>query len=84
MKLVRKILVFFACLTLVLGTGLASAKTFKFDMANEYPPNSIHGENDSYFSKVLKEKSGGKIEITHHFLFDRFFNLTGRFGAQRT
>lgn len=67
MKQMYKAIVFFACLTLALGAGSVSAKTFKFDMANEYPPNSIHGENDSYFSKVLKEKSGGKIEITHHF-----------------
>lgn len=67
MNWVSKTIIVFACVTLVLGVGTAVAKTFKFDMANEYPPNSIHGENDSYFSKVLKEKSGGRIEITHHF-----------------
>ena len=33
----------------------AMAKTYKWDMANEYPPTSIHGENDQYFIKVLEE-----------------------------
>ena len=67
MKLMHKAVIGLACLALLFGVSPVSAETFKFDMANEYPPNSIHGENDSYFSKVLKEKSGGKIEITHHF-----------------
>ena len=63
----RKALILIVSLVLVAGVGTASAKTFKFDMANEYPATSIHGENDSYFAKILKEKSGGKIEITQHF-----------------
>jgi len=67
MILLRKTVIVLASLILIFGIGMASAKTFKFDMANEYPPKSIHGENDSYFSKILKEKSGGKIVITHHF-----------------
>lgn len=67
MMLLRKSLMVVASLVLVLGVGAAMAKTYKFDMANEYPATSIHGENDSYFSKILEEKSGGKIVITHHF-----------------
>jgi TRAP-type C4-dicarboxylate transport system substrate-binding protein len=67
MTVLRKSVIVVVSLILVLGTGPAMAKTFKFDMANEYPATSIHGENDTYFTKVLKEKSGGKIVITHHF-----------------
>jgi TRAP-type C4-dicarboxylate transport system substrate-binding protein len=47
--------------------GAVNAQTIKWDMPNEYPPSSIHGENDAFFSKALKAKSGGKIEITHHY-----------------
>jgi TRAP-type C4-dicarboxylate transport system substrate-binding protein len=45
----------------------AGAQTLKWDMPNEYPPGSVHGENDAFFAKALKAKSGGKIEITHHY-----------------
>lgn len=52
---------------LLTTSGVASSQALKWDMPNEYPPGSIHGENDAFFSKALKEKSGGKIEITHHY-----------------
>ncbi|MBT0963252.1 TRAP transporter substrate-binding protein [Denitromonas iodatirespirans] len=39
----------------------------KWDMPNEYSATSIHGEGDVYFAGKLKELSGGKIEIVHHF-----------------
>jgi len=66
MSLLRKTIFLVACLTLVFGVAVASAQEFKWDMALEYAATSIHGENDSYFIKLLKEKSGGKITITHH------------------
>lgn len=39
----------------------------KWDMPNEYSSTSIHGEGDIHFAAKLKELSGGKIEIVHHF-----------------
>ena len=67
MNLLGKTVTIIAGLLFVFSINAASAGTIKWDMANEYPPKSIHGENDAYFSKLLKEKSGGKIEITHHY-----------------
>ena len=45
----------------------AAAQTIAWDMANEYPANSIHGEGDQFFAKLVREKSRGKIVITHRF-----------------
>ena len=67
MKFLAKTITLVACLVLIFSLNPALAKTIKWDMANEYPPKSIHGENDAFFSKVLKAKSGGRIEITHHY-----------------
>lgn len=49
------------------GAPLAQAGKLNWDMPNEYPATSVQGEGDQYFSKLLHEKSGGEIEITHHF-----------------
>ncbi|MDM8347177.1 TRAP transporter substrate-binding protein [Pseudochrobactrum sp. sp1633] len=43
------------------------AQTVKWDMPNEYNQTSIPGVADEYFAKILKEKTGGAIEIMHHF-----------------
>lgn len=51
---------------LALVSGIASAQ-MKWDMPNEYPTTSIHGEGDIFFAKALKEKTDGQIEIVHHF-----------------
>ncbi len=66
MKYLPKTLFVLICLTLVLSLGPAWGKTFKFDMANEYAPTSIHGENDTFFIQTLEKLSGGQIQITHH------------------
>jgi TRAP-type C4-dicarboxylate transport system substrate-binding protein len=66
MKHLRKTFMVFICLALVLSTGPAWGKTYKFDMANEYAMTSIHGENDTYFIKTLEKLSKGRIQITHH------------------
>ncbi len=47
--------------------GTASAGDIKWDMPNEYQATSIHGEGDRWFSKFLKDTTGGEIEIVHHF-----------------
>ena len=49
-----------------LGSMIASAADYNWDIANEYQASSIHGEGDAYFAEKLKELSGGKIELTLH------------------
>jgi TRAP-type C4-dicarboxylate transport system substrate-binding protein len=66
MNFLRKILLMMACLALAFSVGPAWGKTFKFDMANEYAPTSIHGENDLFFIQTLQKLSKGQIQITHH------------------
>jgi len=45
----------------------AAAQTITWQMANEYPATSIHGEGDQFFAKELHERSSGRIAITHSF-----------------
>jgi hypothetical protein len=52
---------------LILGAGPAAAQTITWQMANEYPATSIHGEGDQFFARELWERSGGRIVITHSF-----------------
>ena len=49
------------------SSSLAGAQQVKWDMPNEYQANSIPGQADQEFGKLLKEYSGGKIEVIHHF-----------------
>ena len=53
-------------LAMTAGNALAQAK-FKWDMAHSYPATSLSGESDQEFARLVKEKSGGAIEITIHF-----------------
>jgi TRAP-type transport system periplasmic protein len=52
---------------LLLAAGPAAAQTITWQMANEYPATSIHGEGDQFFARELWERSGGRIVITHSF-----------------
>jgi len=45
----------------------AAAQTVTWQMANEYPATSIHGEGDQFFAKELRERSSGRIVISHSF-----------------
>jgi len=45
----------------------ALAETYKWDMANEYPATSFHGENDIFFAKELAQASKDQIQITNQF-----------------
>lgn len=45
--------------------GTASAQT-NMDMANEYPPNSIHAETADHFIRVLTDESEGAVAVTPH------------------
>src|SRR5215831_17919944 len=39
--------------------GPARAQAIAWQMANEYPATSIHGEGDQFFGRELRERSGG-------------------------
>lgn len=55
----------FASATLGLGLTAASAQV-ALDLANEYPPASIHAQTADTFIEALREASGGEIDITAH------------------
>lgn len=46
--------------------GTALAQQYKWDMPSEYSSNTVQGQGDQHFSKLLFEKSKGEIKITHH------------------
>ena len=66
MKLFCSVLTVLISLTLSIGSNSVLAETYKWDMANEYAPTSIHAENDIFFIQTLEKLSGGKVKITHH------------------
>jgi len=66
MKLFSRTLTILICLTLSVAGTSVLAETYKWDMANEYAPTSIHAENDLFFIQTLEKLSGGEIKITHH------------------
>lgn len=51
----------------VFSAGGALADTVRWDMANEYAHNSIHGEAQQMFTETAAAASNGSIEITNHF-----------------
>jgi len=51
----------------ILTVSSSMAKDYKWDMANEYPATSFHGETDTFFAKKMAEKTSGRIEITNQF-----------------
>ena len=52
---------------LIFTAAPAAAQTITWQMANEYPATSIHGEGDQFFARELSERSSGRIAITHSF-----------------
>src|SRR4030095_16931708 len=52
---------------LVFAASPAAAQTITWQMANEYPATSIHGEGDQFFARELWQRSGGRIVIMHSF-----------------
>ncbi|MDQ3560764.1 MAG: C4-dicarboxylate ABC transporter substrate-binding protein, partial [Pseudomonadota bacterium] len=58
--------------SLVMAVGVAGiassalAQKQTWDLANEYPPNSVHAQSADRFIEALREASGGDIEITAH------------------
>lgn len=51
---------------LAAGTS-AIAQTIKWDMSESFPPTSLSGQAAGDFARLVKEKSGGKIDITVHY-----------------
>ncbi len=52
----------------VLGTSTpALAQTIKWDMAEAFTATSLAGQASGDFARLVKEKSGGRIEITVHY-----------------
>ena len=48
-------------LALLLGAAwpaAVAAQTLRWDMPNEYPATSIHGEGDQFFARVLAGRGG--------------------------
>jgi TRAP-type C4-dicarboxylate transport system substrate-binding protein len=54
-------------LCLVLAAFPARAQTITWEMPNEYPESSIHGEGDVFFADMVRQKTGGRIIITNRF-----------------
>ncbi len=48
-----------------LSTG-ASAQSMRWDLVNEYQPNSVHAQSADKFIKALKAASNGDIGVTAH------------------
>ncbi|WP_138471986.1 TRAP transporter substrate-binding protein [Poseidonocella sp. HB161398] len=44
----------------------ALAQSTSWDLANEYPPNSVHAQSADTFIAALERVSGGDMEITAH------------------
>lgn len=57
----------FAIAGLLVASTTAIAQTIKWDMTEAFPPTSISGIAAGDFARLVKEKSGGKIEITVHY-----------------
>ncbi|MDO6586738.1 TRAP transporter substrate-binding protein [Salipiger sp. 1_MG-2023] len=53
----------FAAMTLA---APVSAQSISWDLANEYPPNSVHAQSADTFIAALAEASGGDMKITAH------------------
>lgn len=47
--------------------GVASAAPMQLDMANEYTPPTLPAEADGHFAELVKQKTGGKIEIVNQY-----------------
>ena len=54
-------------LCLVLAGFPAQAQTITWEMPNEYPETSIHGEGDVFFGDLVRQKTRGRITVVHRF-----------------
>ena len=49
------------------SAGSLAAQEFQWDMPNEYGETTAVSQADQVFSQMLQERTGGRIQITHHF-----------------
>ncbi|MDW3181363.1 TRAP transporter substrate-binding protein [Roseobacter sp.] len=47
--------------------GAVSAQDVTLNLSNEYSATSIHGVGDARFADLVKEKSGGSVEVIVHY-----------------
>ncbi|WAP69147.1 TRAP transporter substrate-binding protein [Jiella pelagia] len=52
-------------LGLAFAAGTAAAQE-RWDLANEYPPNSVHAQSADTFIEALEAASNGEIDVTAH------------------
>ena len=57
----------FAIGAMLVASTSAIAQTIKWDMSESFPPTSLSGQAAGDFARLVKEKSGGKIEINVHY-----------------
>lgn len=57
----------FAIGVMLVASTSAIAQTIKWDMSESFPPTSLSGQAAGDFARLVKEKSGGKIEINVHY-----------------
>jgi len=52
----------------ILGAAMLTqpALAESWDMSNEFPPTSLHGQVADFFANAIEENTGGEIEITVH------------------
>lgn len=48
------------------ASGQASAQDYRWDLANEYPPGSIHAQTANRFIEEVDQRADGRISITAH------------------
>lgn len=53
--------------TLLAASSALSAQAIKWDMSESFPATSLSGQAAGDFARLVKEKSGGKIEIAVHY-----------------
>ena len=56
-----------AAAALAFTIGGVDAAPIKWDMPMEYGATTHHAKGDQFFAKLLSEKTGGQIQIVHHF-----------------
>jgi len=53
-------------LAVALSAATGGVMAAQWDLSNEYPANSVHGQTADFFAKTVAEKTGGSLNITVH------------------
>jgi len=68
-------------LALSSSTAFAAADIIKLNLSNEYSATSIHGVGDTRFANLVKQKTGGSVEVIVHFGASLGFKSADHFDA---